>query len=149
MFDLTNYQDIRYNDFHIYDPSKPYNFSQELDQFPGVANSFWFEDIMLHNAAFIHRSLEKWYYSFYISIGYLAAIVALKWFMHNREPLKMKSVLIGWNVALAIFSIGGTIRCLPEFVHVIGNYGLRFSYSQSTYYHVSKLIKHKVSIFLL
>ena len=135
--DLSNYRDVRFHDFHIYKPGMIHNFSKELDCFPGIPNSFFFEDFILRHSEFIHRSLSKWYFSFYISIAYLVAIVAMKRFMLNREPYRMKGLLIAWNAFLAVFSIMGTVRCLPEFTHVLTNHGLKYSYSQSTYYYVS------------
>lgn len=140
LLDLSNYRDVRYHDFHIYHPGRAHNFSQDLKSFPGIANSFWFEDFILRHSDFIHRQLDKWYYSFYISIGYLIAIVAMKRIMVNRAPFQMKGLLIGWNALLAIFSIVGTIRCFPEFTSVLLNNGLKFSYSQSTYYYVSQFL---------
>lgn len=138
MIDLTQYNDIRYNDFHIYIPGKVHNFSRNLEQFPGIPNSFWFEDFLADHSDFIHRNLSKWYYSVYISVAYLLAILALKKFMEKREPMKLKGALIGWNGVLAVFSIVGTIRCMPEFIHVLVQHGLQHSYAQSTYYHVSR-----------
>lgn len=135
IIDFSQYRDIRYHYFHIYNPNEPHNFSTDLTQFPGLQNSFFIEDFLRVHADFIHKNLEKWYYSFYISIVYLISIVLLKNFMKNRPALEMRSVLIAWNIALAIFSILGTIRCLPEFVHVLYHHGLRHSYSKSTYYY--------------
>lgn len=148
MFDYSNFKDVRYSDFHIYTPGKVHNFSTELDRFPGLANSFWFEEKLRVNAEYIHANLWRWYYSFYISIGYLVAIVALRTWMANRQPYNLKGALIAWNAALAIFSIVGTIRCMPEFVHVLYNNGLKHSYSQSTYYLVSFYISLIIVRFL-
>lgn len=137
MVDMSNYRDVRFHDFHIYKAGMSHNFSRDLDNFPGIANSYFFEDFILNHSDFVHRSLSKWYFSFYISLGYLVAIAAMKRFMLHRDPYKMKGLLIGWNALLAVFSIMGTVRCLPEFTHVLLNHGLKYSYSQSTYYYVS------------
>lgn len=138
--DLSSYADVRFHDFHVYHEGMAHNFSRVLTDFPGIANSFWFEDFILNHSDFIHRSLSKWYFSFYISIAYLISIVVMKRWMRDREPYKMKTALIAWNALLAVFSIMGTIRCFPEFVHVLFNHGLKFSYSQSTYYYVSLIL---------
>lgn len=137
MFDLKNYRDLRYHNFHIYDPAKPHNFSLDFSQFAGYRGSFLVEDYLMYNADLIHKNLSKWYYSFYISIFYLLVIYFMKLFMNNRRPLQMKPVLIGWNILLAIFSIFGSFRCIPEFTSVLINHGLQHSYCQSTYYFVS------------
>lgn len=138
MFNFNNYRDLRYHNFHIYDPLKPHNFSIDFSQFPGYQGSFFVEDFLKIHADFIHKNLSKWYYSFYISIFYLVVIYLLKLFMTNRQPFQMKPVLIGWNILLAIFSIIGSFRCIPEFTNVLINHGLQHSYCQSTYYFVSK-----------
>ena len=58
--------------------------------------------------------------------------------MHNRQAFNLRKLLMLWNLFLAIFSILGTYRCLPEFIHIIQTDGIRASYTKSTYYAVSK-----------
>ncbi|KPM03395.1 hypothetical protein QR98_0018260 [Sarcoptes scabiei] len=54
--------------------------------------------------------------------------------MEKKEKgFDLKRELIAWNWILASFSLFGTIRCLPEFVHVILNDGFVNSYVQNTY----------------
>ncbi|XP_046916746.2 very long chain fatty acid elongase 6 [Dermatophagoides farinae] len=134
MFNFTNYRDIRYHYFHVYVPGKHHEFELNLTKFPGVANSFFIEEFLRENADFIHRNLSHWYYSFYLSIVYIVAILLLRKWMEHRQPFQMKPILIVWNFGLAIFSIIGTFRCLPEFIHVLHHHGLAHSYSKSTYY---------------
>ena len=141
MFNFSNYRDIRYHYFHVYIPGKHHQFERDLTKFPGVPNSFFIEEFLREHADFIHRNLSRWYYSFYLSIIYLLAIILIKKWMQNRQPFQMKPILIIWNISLAIFSIIGTFRCLPEFIHVLYHHGLVHSYSKSTYYFVSKYLK--------
>ncbi|KAH9413973.1 Elongation of very long chain fatty acids protein 6, partial [Dermatophagoides pteronyssinus] len=110
MFNFSNYRDIRYHYFHVYIPGKHHQFERDLTKFPGVPNSFFIEEFLREHADFIHRNLSRW------------------------QPFQMKPILIIWNISLAIFSIIGTFRCLPEFIHVLYHHGLVHSYSKSTYY---------------
>lgn len=47
--------------------------------------------------------------------------------MSNRPALKLKKLLILWNMSLALFSIVGTLRTLPELLHVLGRFGFYHS----------------------
>lgn len=45
-----------------------------------------------------------------ICLAYVIIIYSVKRFMKDREPLKLKKLLIVWNGCLAVFSIWGTCR---------------------------------------
>lgn len=47
--------------------------------------------------------------------------------MSNRPAYKLKRLLTLWNLSLAIFSIVGTLRTLPELLHVLGRFGFYHS----------------------
>lgn len=47
---------------------------------------------------------------YWICAVYVITIHAVKHYMRDREPLKLKKLLIGWNAFLAVFSIWGTCR---------------------------------------
>ena len=50
------------------------------------------------------------HHTYWICAAYVVAIHAIKWAMRERAPLKLKKLLIVWNVCLAVFSIWGTCR---------------------------------------
>lgn len=70
---------------------------------------------------------QNWHFSFIIAFVYLALIVCLKSFMKNRKGYKLRTILIVWNAGLAIFSILGALRNLPEFIYILTEKGLEYS----------------------
>ena len=70
---------------------------------------------------------SHWYYGFIISFFYVLVIFGLKLFMRNRKAYKLRKVLILWNAGLAIFSILGALRNLPEFMYILTEKGLEYS----------------------
>lgn len=47
--------------------------------------------------------------------------------MSNRPAFRLKKILTIWNISLALFSIIGTLRTLPELLHVLGRFGFYHS----------------------
>jgi len=47
--------------------------------------------------------------------------------MEKRERIELRFPLILWNVALALFSIFGMIRCVPEMIYNLGKDGLQYT----------------------
>jgi len=54
--------------------------------------------------------------------------------MKARDPIKLNYILIFWNLALAIFSIIGTISIMPEFLSAWRDLGFRESYCKARGY---------------
>ncbi|CAG2173516.1 unnamed protein product, partial [Oppiella nova] len=78
---------------------------------------------------------QKWHYSVYISIGYIILIPILKqWMKYRGKPYNLRTLLTFWNSFLAVFSIIGVIRCLPEFAYILSTKGFTASFCQSDYY---------------
>lgn len=71
--------------------------------------------------------LNYWHTSFYAVALYMIVIFGGQAFMSNRPPFRLKKPLIMWNLGLAIFSIVGTFRTLPELLHVLGRFGFYHS----------------------
>ena len=63
---------------------------------------------------------NTWWYSIPISVFYIGGIHYLQHVMSDRKAIKSKGPLFLWNFGLAIFSIMGTIRVLPELFAFIG-----------------------------
>ena len=137
MFNLT--YDLRYNDFHLIET---HHWSLNLSQFPGIPHAFDWEYEMTNHGDFLNNFMKtKWHYSYYISALYLVVIFSLQKFMTRYEKgFSLRGLLTAWNIFLAVFSIMGTIRCLPEFAHVLVHHGVKASFAKSTYYHVSAFI---------
>jgi len=65
--------------------------------------------------------------SVYASAIYVALIFGIKFFMRNREPFKIRTLLTLWNFGLAIFSIFSLALMLPEYTNLVMNKGLHSS----------------------
>lgn len=113
--------------------------SNDWSQFPGLPFSFRFESSFARNH---HRQwmYHHWYISVAISTIYVILVLLGKWFMSRRSHgYNLRTPLAIWSSILAIFSIVGTIRCLPEFIHVIYSDGLYASYCKSSYFYDVRL----------
>ncbi|CAG2111035.1 unnamed protein product [Medioppia subpectinata] len=66
---------------------------------------------------------ENWMTSFYFITTYLIIIFGGQQWMKDREPFKLRSTLFLWNLLLAMFSISGTVRVMPEILSVIREQG--------------------------
>jgi len=138
-------KDIRYNYYNIIEYntnkwSKNWTEFSGFSYIPGVTEwENWMFDIL--NPDSLHEYMQqKWHYSVYISIGYIILIPLLKQWMKMRgKPYNLRTLLTFWNSFLAVFSIIGVIRCLPEFVHILSNKGFTASFFQSDYYKDSRL----------
>lgn len=78
---------------------------------------------------------RNWHTSFYYSAAYVAFIFVGGIYMSTRtSPLKLKLPLTLWNIALALFSITGTIRTWPEMAHVLTRFGFHHSVCANTFH---------------
>lgn len=66
--------------------------------------------------------------------GYLSTIYFGQMIMKKREPFKLKTPLLVWNTALAIFSIIGFTRVFPEMMYSLRKYGFLGSVCKPTYH---------------
>ena len=78
---------------------------------------------------------QIWYYSILIAILYVVIVVLLKkWIKIRGKPYDLRVSLILWNIALAIYSTLGVIRCLPQFIHILTTKGMLASYCLADYF---------------
>ena len=99
----------------------PYNYS-----FVFFFEEKYFEELYMNN-------LVKWINNNWTwSIAYAFAYVALVYFGQNwmakREKFHLYRSLVAWNIVLAIFSILGAFRFLPNFLTVFFSKGLYLSF---------------------
>ncbi|CAF4656758.1 unnamed protein product [Rotaria sp. Silwood1] len=71
--------------------------------------------------------IERWHNSFFYAIAYLLLIYAGQIYMKNKPRFELRFWLVTWSGLLAIFSIFGAIRVLPELIHVIYTHGIKYS----------------------
>jgi len=99
---------------------------------PNYSFGFEFEKAFKNQDA--RNWMEKhWVDSFYWSIAYVIVIFGGKYLMRNREPFKLRKILFVWNLALAMFSIAGSMRMIPEMVYVLKNFGFHYSVCRESY----------------
>ncbi|CAF4801640.1 unnamed protein product, partial [Rotaria socialis] len=85
----------------------------------------FFDKTYAHN---IYNWMNKWWWlSIVYSIIYVGFIYYGRSLMEKRERFELRLPLILWNVALALFSIFGMIRCVPEMIYGIDKRGLQYT----------------------
>lgn len=119
-----------------------------LDITPNYSYIFEFESEFNH---FNYRKwmTENWTVAFYYVGIYMAFIFGGQYYMQNRPRFEMRRTLIVWNCALAAFSIMGACRTLPEFFHVLRNYGIYHSICVPSFIEQDKVSGFWTSMFVL
>lgn len=78
---------------------------------------------------------NNWQLSFLYAFIYIVAVFGGKAFMKNRQKFDLRRELVAWNFVLAAFSIMGTIRVWPEFIHTIKKHGFGHTICNNDYAH--------------
>ncbi|XP_054153848.1 elongation of very long chain fatty acids protein 6-like [Oppia nitens] len=76
----------------------------------------------------------NWTTAVYWITAYLIVVFGGQHLMATRKPYKLRTALVVWNTCLALFSIVGTLRTLPELVHVISWFGFSHSVCSNSYH---------------
>ena len=77
---------------------------------------------------------EHWGDCFVYSCIYVLVVFGMKRWMEKRPCYDLRPYLALWSSILAVFSICGTIRILPELIMALKNHGLEYSIcNQSNY----------------
>ncbi|CAF1111411.1 unnamed protein product [Adineta steineri] len=71
--------------------------------------------------------IQRWHNSFFYAIAYLLLIYAGQMYMKNKPRFELRLWLAAWSGLLAIFSIFGALRVLPELIYVIYRHGIKDS----------------------
>lgn len=80
------------------------------------------------NLSYCRRWMNKnWTLSIFASAVYIILIFLGQNWMKHRPAFKLRKLLVLWNISLAMFSIFGFIRTVPELVHINGTFGFHFS----------------------
>ena len=135
-----SFNNIRYNNYNIIYPNHDQiwnNLSQPvgLPYFPLVTE---IEDWLFskYGIAYMQEQmLNKRHYSVYVSMIYMILIPVLKYWIRIRgQPYNLRMFLAIWNSIMAVFSIVGVFRCLPEFYQILSSKGFTSSFCESDYY---------------
>lgn len=125
---------------------------ENLEDFNGTLHQysfmFPFEKNYVPNSG--RQWMERnWHLSFYFSAIYVVVIFGLKYLMTNSKPFTLKSLLLAWNISLAVISILIFCRTLPEFMHTLNNYGIYNSVCVSDYLTHDKVSSFWTFLFVL
>lgn len=93
---------------------------------PNYSYVFNFEETFRHLDTKMWM-LKNWTYCFYYCGIYMILIFGGQHYMSNRSKFELRGILTLWNSMLATFSIIGFTRTAPELIHVMRNYGFRYS----------------------
>ncbi|KAG8234645.1 hypothetical protein J437_LFUL006533 [Ladona fulva] len=93
---------------------------------PNYSYVFNFEEEFVHQDTRVWMT-KNWKYGFYYVGIYMIFIFGGQHYMQSRPRFQLRGVLAVWNIALAAFSLMGACRTVPEFFHVLRNYGLYHS----------------------
>ncbi|XP_054159087.1 elongation of very long chain fatty acids protein 6-like [Oppia nitens] len=136
------FNDTRYNNHHIIAKIGSKQWSTNWHQFSGFPFAFKFEDNFRRTHEYKQEWLrDHWHYSIYISIVYVTIVHVLQTWMNTRDkPFNLRLPLALWSTCLALFSICGTIKCLPEFIAILLTKGIYASFCESCYYEDIRLV---------
>lgn len=84
--------------------------------------------------AFHVWTLTNWNLSITYSIVYVFAIFTTQYMMKNRTRFELKWPLAFWSGFLAVFSVAGAIRTLPELIKVLQTEGWYSSMCNPSYF---------------
>ena len=59
-----------------------------------------------------------------LTFFYGLLLTVVRQLMRERPRFELRSTMVAWNVFLAMFSMMGAARTLPELIHVFGNHGV-------------------------
>jgi len=82
----------------------------------------------------------NWFHSVYYSMAYAVLVYLGVKLMKNRKPYVLRRPLALWSALLALFSILGTVRCLPELIEVITNKGLVESFCSISFANDNRIL---------
>ena len=110
------------------------NINETEHQGLKYAYEFTFEESYNSKAA-IRWMRENWTSAFLASAVYLAVIFGVKKYMESRSRFELRGPLTLWSGVLAIFSIFGCIRTMPELYHVLNTHGWTHSVCSPSYFY--------------
>lgn len=70
---------------------------------------------------------ENWKMCFYYIGAYMLVIFGGQLYMQGRNRFELRGILFVWNTFLAVFSMWGANRTLPELLYVLNNHGFHYS----------------------
>ncbi len=104
------------------------SIQSDFNQTPIMALEADFVEEDFHKWIFHNWSLSMWYAALYLFV-----VFAGRQYMEKRPPFEIRWALATWSSVLAVFSIVGAFRTVPETVYVLSKYGWEYSICVSSY----------------
>ena len=79
--------------------------------------------------------IPRWTDTFLYSAVYVLVIFGGRYAMEKRPRFDLRRPLVIWSGLLAVFSIVGAARTLPEVIYVLRNYGWNYSVCHQSFYY--------------
>lgn len=98
--------------------------------------AFSFEE-QFDEKSFLKYMLDNWTDSFIYAAVYAVVILSGTYFMKPRPRYNLRPVLAIWSTVLALFSIAGAWRTIPELVAAISNHSFQYSVCVPSFYHLT------------
>lgn len=95
----------------------PYNYS-----FVFFFEEKYFDEAYMNNL--VYWINQNWTWSIFYAFAYVLLVYAGQKWMAKREKFHLYRSLVAWNIVLAIFSILGAFRFLPNFITVLSSQGI-------------------------
>ncbi|KAL4240941.1 hypothetical protein ACF0H5_001724 [Mactra antiquata] len=92
---------------------------------------------------------QHWSDSIVYSAVYLIVVFGCQVYMNNRRRFELRPYLAFWSGLLAIFSIIGTIRTVPELIWSLNTHGFEYSCCNSSYMGQGKVTSFWTYLFVL
>ena len=102
------------------------NFSSSFFTLPFESN--------FDEPSFYTWMLSNWHQCFWYSLVYVTMIFAGKRVMKEKDRFEIRALLFLWSASLAVFSILGAARTLPELVYVVRQHGWEYSMCSPSYF---------------
>lgn len=99
--------------------------------------------------AFTNYMKEHWTDSIIYSVVYVIVVFTTQLYMHNRTRFDLRSYLAFWSGLLAVFSIIGAIRTVPELIWSLSNHGFVYSCCNSSFMGQGKVTSFWTALFVL
>jgi len=79
---------------------------------------------------------QLWWLSYAASAAYLVMLWAGQAWMKGRGAFDLKGPLAAWNLLLAVFSVCGALRMVPQLILLLWLHGVQYSVCRTAYYTV-------------
>lgn len=120
-----------------------------LDKDP-INTTYFFAFEKYHDErAFDDYMHQHWSDSIVYSAVYLIVVFGCQLYMNNRQRFELRPYLAFWSGVLAIFSIIGSIRTVPELVWSLRTHGFEYSCCNSSYMGQGKVTSFWTYLFVL